>query len=137
MWLPALNISILEPHSDVNHSLVESTKDTVCLESQPLDVRDQETLGPAGLALLQVSPLTAAAACSVNNTRMGDGKKGPGDCLLLSKHPSVPPVEKHWSQLATAKPTLISACSEPQRLYLPPVGHLADWFFGKPFLILK
>lgn len=56
-----------------------------------------EMLGPVGLALLQVSPLTAAASCSVNNTQMGDGEKGPGDCLLLSKYPNVPPVEKHWS----------------------------------------
>ena len=34
-----------------------------------------ETLGPMGLALLQVSPLTATASCSVNNTQMGDGEE--------------------------------------------------------------
>ena len=28
-----------------------------------------------GLALLQVSPLTATASCSVNNTQMGDGEE--------------------------------------------------------------
>lgn len=41
MWLPAANISTLEPHPDVNHSRVESIKDTVCLEPHPLDVSDQ------------------------------------------------------------------------------------------------
>ena len=41
MWLPAVNISTLEPHPDVNHSRVESIKDTVCLKSHPLDVSDQ------------------------------------------------------------------------------------------------
>lgn len=41
MWLPVGNISALEPHSDMNHSRVESTKDTARLESHPLVVSDQ------------------------------------------------------------------------------------------------
>lgn len=41
MWLLVVNTSTLEPHSDVNHGRVESTKDTACLESHPLVVSDQ------------------------------------------------------------------------------------------------
>ena len=52
VWLPAVNISTLEPHSDVNHSRVESIKDTVCLESQPLDVSDQWDAWASGAGLV-------------------------------------------------------------------------------------
>lgn len=41
MWLPVVNISALEAHSDMNQGRVESTKDTACLESHPLVVSDQ------------------------------------------------------------------------------------------------
>ena len=106
MWLPALNISTLEPHSDVNHSRVESTKDAACLESQPLDERPARRLA-GGLALLPVSPLTAAAVCSVNSTPwVTAGRAQEPVCSCPSA-----PVSHQWkntSQLATAKPTHIS-----------------------------
>lgn len=41
MWLPVVILSTLEPHFDVNHGQAESSQDTICLESQPLDVSDQ------------------------------------------------------------------------------------------------
>ena len=135
MWLPALNISTLEPHSDVNHSRVESTKDAACLESQPLD-ETSETLGRwAGLVTSLSSHSRRRVFCEQH--AMGDGRKGPGACLLLSKCPSVPPVEKHESASHCETDPHLHPFVLNSRLYLPPVGHLADWFFGKPFLILK
>lgn len=39
---------------------------------------------------------TATPLCSVNEARMGGGERDEVDFLVLYKHCSVPPVEKHW-----------------------------------------
>lgn len=79
MWLPVVTISTLEPHFDVNHGRVESSKDTICLESQPLDMSDQLNSWPDKVVHVQslLTPMTTS--CSTNSTRVSDGRRVHGD----------------------------------------------------------
>lgn len=96
MWLPVVTISTLEPHFDVNHGRVESSKDTISLESQPLDMSDQLNSWSDKVVRLQslLTPMTTSL-CSTNSTRMGDGRRVHGDPFATLQVSSVPPVEKH------------------------------------------
>lgn len=94
MWLPVVTLSTLEPQFNVNHGRVESSKGAICLESPPLDGSDQlNSWSDKGVRLQSlVTPMTTSS-CSTNNTRMGDGKKGPRRpfCYFISV-----PVSHQW-----------------------------------------
>lgn len=78
MWLPIVILSTMEPYFDVNHGRVESSQDTICLESQPLDVSDQlNSWSDQVVRLPSHSTPVTTSSCSTNNTRMGDSQKGP------------------------------------------------------------